>query len=110
MEQRGADLPFQIFDLLTKRRLADTNFGRCPREMPLLGDSQKIFDVAQFHGHLQNRSTIACIIYWTYEARTARSWGEDNPSEPTRANGLLAYIQEALMVTEENVRQVLQRP
>src|SRR5271154_5997746 len=59
MEQRSADLPFQVLDLLTERRLADAYLGRRPREMPLFGDSQKISDVAQLHCHLQNRSQLS---------------------------------------------------
>jgi hypothetical protein len=56
MKQRCTHLSFQVLDLLAERRLADANLSRRPREMPLLGDSQKIPDVAQLQGHLQNRS------------------------------------------------------
>jgi hypothetical protein len=45
MEQRSADLYFQILDLLAERGLANSNFGCRPREMPFLSDSQKISDV-----------------------------------------------------------------
>jgi hypothetical protein len=56
MKQRRTDLSFQVLDLLAERRLANANLGRRPREMPLLGNSQKIPDVTQLQGHLQNRS------------------------------------------------------
>jgi hypothetical protein len=49
MEQRSTDLPFQVLDLLTERRLADANLGRRPREMPLLGNSQKADQISQYY-------------------------------------------------------------
>ena len=46
VEQLRVELALKRLDLLAERRLADANLGRRPREMPLLGDSQKISDVA----------------------------------------------------------------
>jgi hypothetical protein len=50
MEQRGADLGFQILDLLTERRLANTNPGGCAGEIEFFSNGEKISNVAQFHG------------------------------------------------------------
>jgi hypothetical protein len=49
MEQRAADLIFQILDLLTGRPLADANARRGPGEVPFLCVEQKIVDIAPFH-------------------------------------------------------------
>src|ERR1700722_14107310 len=57
MEQGGADLAFQVLDLLTERRLADAHTRRRPGEILLLRDRQKIADVAQFHRQCPNLST-----------------------------------------------------
>src|SRR6202047_3103405 len=84
MKQRCPDLSFQVLDLLAERQLADANLGRRPREMPLLGDSQKISDVAQFHGHLPNRSQLPLSHIGPMEAQFY-VLGQDNPSCVERA-------------------------
>ena len=58
MEERSADLLFQILDLVAQRRLANADLGGRPGEMTLFSDGQEIADVAQFHRHLQNRSRL----------------------------------------------------
>jgi len=49
MEQGGADLAFQVPDLLTERRPANAHARRGPGEVPLLRYGEEISDVTQFH-------------------------------------------------------------
>jgi hypothetical protein len=44
-------------DLLAQRRLADTDLGRRPREVPFLGYGEEVSDVTKLHHHLQKLSS-----------------------------------------------------
>jgi len=48
-EQRRADFPFELLDLLAERGLADAQPGGGAREVQLFGDHREIAQVSQFH-------------------------------------------------------------
>jgi hypothetical protein len=50
MEQGRANFGLEILDLLTERRLANTNPGGCAGEIEFFSNGEKISNVAQFHG------------------------------------------------------------
>jgi hypothetical protein len=56
MEKSDADFILQIADLLAQGRLTDPEICRSARKIALIGNSQKISQVAQFHRYIQNIS------------------------------------------------------
>jgi hypothetical protein len=52
VKKRCPDLGFEVADLLAERWLANTKPCRSPRKILLLGDSEEIADMPEFHRHL----------------------------------------------------------